>query len=708
MNCGYDPRPDGIYDTAPVAPQMWHAYHITGEIMAMQIVVALTYRKQTGRGQVLTSAVHDAVSKNTETDFPDWVYSRLPHNRMTCRHSFGLRKGATAKNRQAPGPVRTKDGRWVLPYSTYFNGFGTPVSYLGKVLANHGMEGDLFDEKYNDPAYLALDETAQSIDSKVARYIESFTFDADLWKEGQAVGMPWAPLRRPEENIDDPHFSARGTFVEVDQPEIGRSVTEVGARWYSPEVPWVSGVRAPRLDEHTADVLAEWAVPTTKDLPSADVRETRALSKRGKPFALDGVRVLDLTWFLASAGAGRYLAAHGADVIKVEHMSRLDGVRRGVGLVGDGGREARDEAVEPTPLPTSGSVNRSGFFMDINSGKRSISLNLKSDEGREILRELIRDADMLVEGFSPGTMEKMGLGYEEMRKINPDIIYVQQSGMGQHGTYQRMRSFGPTGQAISGLSEMSGYPEPYAPAGIGYSYLDWFGAYNMATAMIAALYRRDVTGQGCWVDSSQAEIGIYLTGTAVLDHSVNGRAWARYGNRSPYQKAAPHGVYPGVGEDRWIAFGAFDDEQWLALTRVLAAPELANDARFANLESRLAHQEELDRLVASATAQHDVFALMDALQAAGVPAGVCQTMQDRFEDDPQLAHLNWLVDLEQSEIGTWPVKELPVTFSETPPYVGGPHDRHGPSYAEDNAAVYGGLLGKSPDEIAALARDGVI
>ena len=146
-----------------------------------------------------------------------------------------------------------------------------------------------------------------------------------------------------------------------------------------------------------------------------------------------------------------------------------------------------------------------------------------------------------------------GLGYDRLREINPRIVYVQQSGMGQIGTYGRLRSFGPTAQAFSGLSDMSGLPGPYPPAGIGYSYLDGFGAYQMALAMMAALYRQRVTGQGCWIDSSQAEVGIYLTGASILDHSAKGRSWARYGNRSPYKPTAPHGAYRARGEDRWIA-----------------------------------------------------------------------------------------------------------------------------------------------------------
>ena len=280
--------------------------------------------------------------------------------------------------------------------------------------------------------------------------------------------------------------------------------------------------------------------------------------------------------------------------------------------------------------------------------------------------------------------------------------------MGQYGSYDRLRALGPTAQAMSGISDMSGLPEPYAPAGIGYSYLDWFGAYQMANAMIAALYRKRATGQGCWIDSSQVDCGLYLTGTAILDHSVNGRSWARYGNRSPYLPAAPHGVYRAAGDDRWIAIGAFDQEQWVAIVRVLGTNEWASDPKLLTLDSRLANQDYLDALMDEATAEREPFELMEELQRAGVPAGVCQTAQDRYERDPQLKHLNWLVELNQQEIGRWPVKEIAVQFSETPPYIGGQVDRSGPSYAEDNSYVYGTLLGFSEEEIAQLAAEGVL
>ena len=324
-----------------------------------------------------------------------------------------------------------------------------------------------------------------------------------------------------------------------------------------------------------------------------------------------------------------------------------------------------------------------------------------------ILEGLIAEADMVIEGFSPGTMERMGLGYNRLRELNPDIIYVQQSGTGEHGVYGNMRTYGPTAAAFAGISEMSGMPAPFPPAGIGYSYLDWFGAYNMATAMLAALYRKQRTGLGCHIDASQIEIGIYLTGTAVLDHSVNGRSYQRTGNRSPYKSAAPHGIYPIAGEDRWIALSCFTEEQWTTLTDVLGAPELREDPRFGTLTDRVQHQDELDSIIASITEAVDGYELMHALQRRGFPAGVCQTAQDRCERDPQLAHLGWVAEVPQTEIGTWPVRTLPVQFSETPSHIGGIVGRSGPSYGEDNHDFYGDRLGLTAIQIDEFVEGGV-
>jgi crotonobetainyl-CoA:carnitine CoA-transferase CaiB-like acyl-CoA transferase len=305
-------------------------------------------------------------------------------------------------------------------------------------------------------------------------------------------------------------------------------------------------------------------------------------------------------------------------------------------------------------------------------------------------------------------MDRWGLGYDTLREIKPDIIYAQQSGMGSHGTYGRFRAVGPIAASLAGTSEMSGLPEPAMPAGWGYSYLDWIGAYSFASAMLAALYHRQRTGRGQWIDASQTESGIFLGGTAILDHEANGRAWRRTGNRSPYKPAAPHGIYRCSGEDRWLAIACFDDAEWAGIVNTSRDPTLGSDPRFASLEDRLANQDALDRAVEAWTSRHDRYELMHALQTAGVPAGVCQTAEDRCDTDPQLAELEWLTEVTGTKIGTWPVNELPVRMSETPPYIGGRVDRGAPIYGEDNDYVYGELLGMSQRQIAELAEDGVI
>ncbi|PXY24735.1 hypothetical protein BAY60_19550 [Prauserella muralis] len=700
MNCGYDPDPHGVYDTPPIAPQMWQSYQIAGEMAVMSILGALSYRLRSGRGQRLDVSVHQAVSTNTETDMPDWVFLRQEHRRLTGRHSMPAST--------VPSLSITKDGRYIMPYRSYLSSFGASWEGELRLLRKYGMQSDLEEPRYADANYRVqpqvMDHIAQVTDKLVGRLL----FDRDIWRDAQAEGLPWAPIRRPEENVDDDHWRARDTFYDVHHPELGETYTYIGARWYCPEVPWRQGPRPPLLGEHTSQVLDEWTPRTPLRPTRVPRRDSAAVSSRGTPFALAGVRVVDLSWMLASAGAGRFLAAMGAEVIKVEHESRWDSMRFGFGLCPPGGRAQRERAHEPIPTPEVTDPNQCGNFMEVNAGKLSLALNLKHPRGREILEDLIRQADMVTEGFSPGTMERMGLGYDRLREINPSLIYVQQSGFGQHGTYGQARAYGPTAQGFSGITDMSGLPAPFPPAGIGYSYLDWFGAYNMANAMLAALYRQAVTGQGCHIDASQGEIGIYLTGTAILDHAVNGRSWTRYANRSPYKPAAPCGAYRTRGEDRWIAITAFTDEQWAALVAELGQPAWASWPEFATLASRLAHQDKLDQLVEEETRCRDGFELMTALQARSVPAGVCQTARDRYESDPQLSSDGWMVELEQTDIGRWPVKEVPVRMSETPTYIGGPYDRSGPSYGEDTDYVLHTILGLTRAQTDQLRESGAL
>lgn len=695
MNCGYDPKPNGEYDLPPIAPQAAHSYAIAGEQVAFTAVAALLHRDRTGEGQYLSCAIHEAVAKNTEGDLMSWIALRTPFLRQTCRHSTP----SISRHRSI---VPTKDGRWVLAVTR-------DSEVIGPFLEKYGIGGDLRDSVGDAEGTRVLPGTEKGsasnmdvIEQSVRRYLY-----ADVpWREAQSEGLMWVPVRKPHENAIDEHWLARSTYADVYHPEFETSFRYPTSKWLSNGPAWVEGRRPPLLDEDHDRILAR----TSERRPQfvhPTVPQPGALSVHGKPFALKDVRILDFTWFLASAGATRFLAALGADVIKVEWHKNIDPRRGGSP---EGGRAAREIATGPVPSrwPADLGGPHGAQYNNKNPGKRAISLNVKHPKGLELAKMLAAECNMVTEGFSPGVMESWGLGYDELRKVNPSIIYGKQSGMGTHGIYGRFRTVGPVAQAFTGISEMSGLPDPLPPAGWGYSFLDWYGAYSFALALLTAVYHRDKTGEGQAIDASQCEVGLFLASVPTLDWSVNNREWQRAGNRSPYTGAAPEGIFRCAGDDRWIAISCNTEEEWQALARVIGRDEWLVSEHFATRELRRENASELDRQIQEWTMREDPFEAMSKLQGAGVPAGVAQTAEDRVENDPQLAALNWLTELDATDFGRWPVAETSVKMSETPQHIGGPVDRGAPTYGEFNYEVYGELLGLTPSEVDALAEEGAL
>jgi crotonobetainyl-CoA:carnitine CoA-transferase CaiB-like acyl-CoA transferase len=697
LNCGYDPRPDGSYDLPPMAPQVQQSFHIAGEQVAFGIVAALFYRCRSGKGQRLTCAVHEAVAKCTETDLMGWVVQRQPFYRQTGRHA-GPAVGLTTTL------VHTKDGRWLNVLSIG----ARDRNLLRPFLERYGMADQVPDEELpEETGTRGIPGTTKGSSANVEiiqRLVRRFTFDELPWQEMQEAGLVCSPVRKPHENVLDPHWQARGTFAQIEHPELGRAFPYPVSKWIATGSAWHAGRRAPLTGEDTQQVLSTW---TAKTAPAA-VASVRApssepLSVHKKPFALSGVKIFDFSWFLASAGGTRSLAALGADIIKVEWKANPD--TRGGGFP-EGGRETRRTATAPLPAPTTGPMGAQ--FNNKNPGKRGISLNVRHPKGREMAEEFIRRSDIVAEGFSPGVFNRWGFSWERLQELNPEIIYAQQSGMGGHGKYGRFRAIGPIAAALASLTEMGGLPEPALPSGWGYSYLDWLGAYSFTLAIVSALYQREVTGHGQRIDASQTEVGILTTAVPILDWAVNGRAWQRNGNRSAYRNAAPEGVYPCAGEDRWVAITCATDAHWASLAGIAGHPEWPRDPRFATLARRIEHHDEIDRLIASWTSGTDRYAAMEALQRGGVPAGAAQTAEDRCDNDPQLAHLKWLTEVPNPSIGTWPIAEVPFDLSETPPHAGGWIDKGAPVYGEHNYEVYAEVLGLSGAEVDALAAEGVI
>ena len=373
----------------------------------------------------------------------------------------------------------------------------------------------------------------------------------------------------------------------------------------------------------------------------SDTRDSGPPQGDGRPLPLEGVRVVDFTWIVAGPQATRILADLGAEVIRIESEDYLDSLRFAVPDK-DGAR----------------SVNRSGLFNNLNRNKLGITLNLHHPGGREVAERLVAEADVVAENYSPGAFERMGFSWQRLRHLNPELIYLSLSGFGHEGRDHSYVTWGPTAQAVSGLTHLSGLPDQ-PPAGWGFSYLDHSAGYYGAIALLMALRQR-ARGVGAQrIDLSQVETGMMMCGVQMLDRQINGRSSDRVGNRSRYPEVAPHNTYRCAGDDRWIAIAAETDAQWRALCRVLDAPDVVTDARFATNAARVANQDALDGAIEARTRSREPHELMYALQARGVPAGVAQTTQDKMERDEQLAARGFYPVAPSAELGPRRYEGLP-------------------------------------------------
>ena len=405
--------------------------------------------------------------------------------------------------------------------------------------------------------------------------------------------------------------------------------------------------------------------------------------------ALEGVRVVDFSWIVAGPTCTRILADFGAEVIRVENEQTMDYTRN---------------SMAP---PGANSPNMGGLFNNLNRNKLGVTINVMHPSGMELLHDLIAVSDIVVENFSASVLKRWGLDYEAQRQIRPDIIYASMSGFGHTGRDNKYVTWGPTAQALSGLTYMSGLPGE-DPAGWGFSYMDHTGGFYGALACMNALHHRNRTGEGQWIDLSQVEVGMALTGTAILDKTVNGRDFRRpgnpAGNRAPNYKLAPHNTYRCKGEDRWCVITVFDDAEWSAFVEAIGAPEWISDERFATNKGRYDNQDELDSLIETWTVQRTPHEVFYALQAAGVAAGAVQTPKDKIEDDPQLRHREFLPEVEHPELGVSKYEGEPMRLSRSPWEL----RRSSPLFGEHSLHIFGELLGVPEEEITDLMVEGAI
>jgi benzylsuccinate CoA-transferase BbsF subunit len=398
---------------------------------------------------------------------------------------------------------------------------------------------------------------------------------------------------------------------------------------------------------------------------------------------LAGYRVLDFGWVLAGALPGMILADMGAEVIKVETRQRLDYMRMGRPIVGD----------QPDP-------EQNPMFHNVNRGKLSVTLNISEPDAVELAKRLAARCDVVIENFSPGVMERLGLGYETLRSIKSDIIMASISSTGQEGPLRDLRAYAPSIGSLSGLDSTMGY-EGGGPLGLKHAFGDICGALHSVFAIVSALYHRNCTGQGQYIDVSMLRATVVTQGIGLMEHALTGRSLQPRGNYDPTM--VPYGNYRCAGEDSWVSIAVGSEDEWRGLVEAMCNPEWADDHRFRSQYRRQRHRRELDSLLSQWTAQQDADAATDLLQRHGVAASPVLSAEERLFH-PHFMERGLYNDIDHPSLGAEPIFNLMWGLNKTPSAV----RRHAPLMGEHNREVLCGILGLNDGELAELEARQVV
>jgi len=525
---------------------------------------------------------------------------------------------------------------------------------------------------------------------------------AELFRRGRALGVTIAPVMTLDDMLDFEQLAARDYFAPLALAD-GQRVRAPGPFARLSRTPLASRRPAPKLGEHTDEILAELAAKpracatrASDGVRAADA--TDATGRRALPFA--GLRVADFSWVGVGPISGKYLADHGADVIRIESSTRADNLRTAGPF-----------------LQNKPGWNRSQFYGEFNTSKRSLALDLKHPRAQEVVEPLLAWADVVLESFTPGAAERLGFGYADAARANPSVILVSTCLMGQTGPLAPLAGYGYHAASIAGFYALTGWPDR-PPVGPWNAYTDTIAPRFLTATLLAALDHRRRTGLGQHIDVAQLEAALHFLAPELLARQATGERFERRGNRAA--DAAPHGVYPcapgpsgaadapgaagpAAGRDEWCAIAVLDDAQWRALVRVLGEPEWAKSEALATLAGRLAAQDAIDAGIAEWTRVRAPRAVMQALLAAGVPAGHVQRSRDLLED-PQCRHRGFHRFLDHAEMGRVPYSGHAFRIRGAD---------NGPRFAApliggDTFAVLADALGFEPERIADLMGSGAL
>jgi len=388
---------------------------------------------------------------------------------------------------------------------------------------------------------------------------------------------------------------------------------------------------------------------------------------------LGDIRIADFTWWQSGPQATQYLASMGAEIIKIESKKRPDALRR----LGDG-------------IP----------FLALNRGKMSCTLDLTRSRARALVKKLIGASDAVVENFGGGVMERLGLDYNNLKKVKPNIVMLSISGLGRTGPEKNNIAYAQNAHAYSGLSSLTGYVNG-PPVSAGAFWGDQTAALAGAFSLLTALHYLKKTGRGQYIDLSMSEVLSSMIPEDIMDYTINTRVQRPKGNRN--NAIAPHGCFRCRGKDEWVAIAVSNDEEWKGLCKVMNKMEWTREKRFSDNESRLRNQDELESLINKWTIKHGAGEAMEILQKAGVASGP-SLKTDELASDPQLGERKFFLEGDQKEKGVhqstrmpWICSSIPNTISQPPPQPG-----------EHNDYVFGDILGLEQKEIKQLIKEGII
>ncbi|MGO9058932.1 MAG: CaiB/BaiF CoA transferase family protein [Candidatus Binataceae bacterium] len=623
---------------------------------AMVTLAAIWHRLESDRGQAVDVSEQEALAATLESNFVLYSYAGVESSRFRPRR---------------PGPwfiVECADG-YVLFSLLYENDWVRFVEWIGHP---QWTKEPLFADT------MARGRNMAKLRPVIQDWARTWKVH-DLFAQARAHNVPIVPLSTMADVYRDEQLAAREFFMPlpVREPH-DRALLAPGYPFKSTADVW-SPRRdpAPRLGEHNELIASLVSEPVGRaSLP--------AVASQAPAPPLAGVRVLDFMQLWVGTFCSLQLAHLGAEVIRVESSLR----------------PCRQRSLPPFADGKFG-PNRAGIFNQWNQGKRSIQLDVRNPEGFQIVSRLIRECDVVTENFAPGAMERMGLSYDVLRGIRPDIILLSVTGNGQTGPYRKDISYGTTAGALSGIYGLCGY-EGYEPLEPGWICAESVAGVTGALSVVAALIHRARTGEGQHIDVAMLETTEMVMPEALMEFAMNGREPSRLGNRDRWM--APHNCYKARGGPLdWVTIVVGSEAEWKALCAAIGQPSLAGDPRFSSAQMRKRNENELDAIITAWTSQRDRWEITEILQAAGVAAIPTMSSKDLAED-PHLAQREFFPDVEHPEVGRRIHTGVPWTMSRTPCRV----QRAAPLFGADTDEILHRVLGLTSAEIQRLRASGAL